>query len=73
MHAGGGVGLSDPPHHSFLPSRLQKAPADIMKEQESMLMAKYGGLKPKKKLIPKVRPTWMGSGSGVRGTSKCPQ
>mmetsp|Transcript_33338 Transcript_33338/g.73714 ORF Transcript_33338/g.73714 Transcript_33338/m.73714 type:complete len:99 (-) Transcript_33338:896-1192(-) len=27
----------------------QKSAADVMKEQEALLMAKYGGLKPKKK------------------------
>ena len=36
----------------------EKSAADVMKEQEAMLMAKYGGLKPKKKagMLPKVRP-----------------
>uniref|UniRef100_A0A7R9V186 Negatively light-regulated protein n=1 Tax=Chlamydomonas euryale TaxID=1486919 RepID=A0A7R9V186_9CHLO len=27
----------------------ERSPSDIMKEQEAMLMAKYGGMKPKKK------------------------
>ncbi|PNW83115.1 hypothetical protein CHLRE_06g307200v5 [Chlamydomonas reinhardtii] len=30
-----------------------KSAKDVEKEQEAMLMAKYGGLKPKKKLLPK--------------------
>ncbi len=29
--------------------QAQKSQEDIMREQEAMLMAKYGGLKPKKK------------------------
>jgi hypothetical protein len=31
----------------------EKSPQEIEREQEAMLKAKYGGLKPKKKLIPK--------------------
>ncbi|KXZ54562.1 hypothetical protein GPECTOR_4g627 [Gonium pectorale] len=31
----------------------EKSAKDVEKEQEAMLMAKYGGLKPKKKLLPK--------------------
>jgi hypothetical protein len=38
------------------PPRLQgKSQADVEKEQELMLMKKYGGLKPKKKLLQQVR------------------
>ncbi len=32
----------------------EKSAKDVEKEQEAMLMAKYGGLKPKKKLLPKA-------------------
>ena len=34
----------------------EKSTKEVEKEQEAMLMAKYGGLKPKKKLLPKVHP-----------------
>ena len=32
----------------------QKCAAEVEREQEELLKAKYGGLKPKKKLMPKV-------------------
>lgn len=35
------------------PSRMNPAANDIMKQQEEMLKQKYGGLQPKKKLMPK--------------------
>lgn len=35
------------------PAAQEKSAKDVEKEQEAMLMAKYGGLKPKKKLLPK--------------------
>jgi hypothetical protein len=34
---------------------LQPSDEEIMREQEEKLKAKYGGMKPKKKLIQKVR------------------
>jgi len=36
---------------------MQKSAQDVEKEQEEMLRAKYGGLQPKKKLMPKVSTT----------------
>lgn len=35
------------------PEQQEKSTKEVEKEQEAMLMAKYGGLKPKKKLLPK--------------------
>ncbi|KAK9828148.1 hypothetical protein WJX74_000757 [Apatococcus lobatus] len=35
------------------PGRMNPSANDIMKQQEEMLKQKYGGLQPKKKLMPK--------------------
>lgn len=45
-----------------MPASLQvKTAAELEAEQEEMLRKKYGGLQPKKKLLPKVRPLLLSS------------
>lgn len=45
----------------------EKSAKDVEKEQEAMLMAKYGGLKPKKKLLPKAsQGNWLPSSTYAR-------
>ncbi|KAJ9511300.1 hypothetical protein QJQ45_017098 [Haematococcus lacustris] len=65
------AGDSTTQRHCRLPS-VEKSPEQIMKEQEALMMAKYGGMKPKKKGLmqakvrPPDRPPYSCDGSDLR-------